>query len=155
MNAVLTMETLVVACLIAAVVVFILDMVSPKERVYSKEQPNNLKWVAMGCEVAAGKKTENFIIWCVSPAVINMLIIVLKTTLRYNVNRVDVFVLSKSHAFEFSISISILYNFSEIYSNQYRYFNIDVLSSLCFNVLNYDNKMMIWNTKYISTNFLH
>ncbi|XP_076079113.1 uncharacterized protein LOC143049328 [Mytilus galloprovincialis] len=47
------METLVVACLTAAVVVFILDMVSPKERVYSKEQPNYLKWVAMGCEVAA------------------------------------------------------------------------------------------------------
>ncbi|XP_063402078.1 uncharacterized protein LOC134686336 [Mytilus trossulus] len=47
------METLVVACLIAAVGVFILDMVSPKERVSSKEQPNDLKWVAVGCIAAA------------------------------------------------------------------------------------------------------
>lgn len=51
------METLVVACLIAAVVVFILDMVFPKVRVSSKEHPNDLKWVAMGCITAAGKKT--------------------------------------------------------------------------------------------------
>ncbi|XP_071136675.1 uncharacterized protein [Mytilus edulis] len=73
------METLVVACLIAAVVVFILDMVFPKVRVSSKEQPNDLKWVAMGCLTAAAlfkfvHTMETIMILCLLAALVLVII---------------------------------------------------------------------------------